>query len=383
MIKDILFPPLSSSIKKEIIYNRKMMKVMVKRTPERGELSTPLRISLIVVGTIVIVYSILLASMTKISEALFKNEFIYRESPRDEFLIVSRNKFNWKMVKRGEVIAKSKLRLLVVSPVRNCSKSVSCMERKIRVLSSVFKSVHVAFFENNSTDNTRKLLLEYTSMGTRKMGGDNVTTSVINPFTLVENEPECKADNQEFQNNDKAGIRGATSGRIGRMVYLRNKILDYVYQHQSEYDTLLMTDMDIIGRIFPTGIKETVGYLRSTKDIGFVSFRGFFPTGGFFDPFSYRSHNPLSQTKITTLLLCMIGYFTMPSGEGLQPVSSSHSGGIFANLPLSPQLRYSVDHVVTIPFVTDVNLCEHITLMEKVPNNFVNTNMSFLVKDNV
>jgi hypothetical protein len=79
----------------------------------------------------------------------------------------------------------------------------------------------------------------------------------------------------------------------------------------------------------------------------------------------------------------MIGYFTMPSGQGLQPVSSSHSGGIFANLPLPPNLNYSVDHVITIPFVTDINLCEHITLMEKVPNNFVNTNMSFLVQDNV
>jgi hypothetical protein len=70
-------------------------------------------------------------------------------------------------------------------------------------------------------------------------------------------------------------------------------------------------------------------------------------------------------------------------GEGLQPVDSSHSGGIFANLPLRPALRYSVDHVITIPLVADVNLCEHITLMEKVPNNFVNTNMSFLVQDNV
>lgn len=359
-----------------------MMKVVIRQPVSKNDISLPLRIAIIISAVVVIIYAILITSMTRVNEAWFKDEFIYREDLRDEFHIVPKNKFNWKMVKRGERISSEK-RLLVVSPVRNCSRSVSCMEAKTKVLSSVFKTVHVAFFENNSTDGTRKRLLQYTNLGKKKLGGDNVTTSVVNPFTFVENEEQVSSTGLEFQNNVKAGVKGANSGRIGRMVFLRNKILDYIYQHQSEYDTLLMMDMDIIGRIFPTGIKETVGYLCSKKDIGFVTFRGFFSSGGFFDPFSYRSHNPLSKTKITTMLLCMIGYYTMPSGRGLQPVDSSHSGGIFSNLPLSPRLRYSVDHVITIPFVTDVNLCEHITLMEKVPNNFVNTNMSFLVQDNV
>lgn len=358
-----------------------MMKVIVKQPPSQGNIPTPLRIIIIFTAIVFIVYIILLTSRANVDQAWFKDEFIYRNSPRDEYRIVPKYKFNWNMVKRGERLA-SQQRLLIVSPVRNCSKSVACMEKKVKVLSSVFKSVHVAFFENNSTDDTRKNLLRY-ALGKCKMGGKNVSVSIVNPFTLVENEEECSSSKEAFTNNDKAGRKGATTGRIGRMVFLRNKILDYVYQHQSEYDTLLMTDMDIIGRIFPTGIKETVGYLRSKPNMGFVTFRGFFSSGGFFDPFSYRSHNPLSKTKITTMLLCMIGYYTMPVGEGLQPVDSSHSGGIFANLPLRPALRYSVDHVITIPLVADVNLCEHITLMEKVPNNFVNTNMSFLVQDNV
>jgi len=359
-----------------------MMKVVMRQPPGNTNLPPLVRIAIISAAVIFIVYAILISSMTRVNEAWFKDSFIYRSEKRDEYQIVPKHKFNWNMVKRGERTASGK-RLLVVSPVRNCSRSIECMEKKVKVLSSVFKSVHVALFENNSMDGTRKKLLSYTTLGKKKMGGSNVTVSVVNPFTLAENEEVCTSETNDFKNNDKAGMRGATSGRIGRMVFLRNKILDYVYQHGSEYDTLLMMDMDIIGRIFPTGIKETMGYLHSMKNIGFVTFRGFFPSGGFFDPFSYRSHNPLSKTRITTLLLCMIGYFTMPSGQGLQPVSSSHSGGVFANLPLPPNLNYSVDHVITIPFVTDVNLCEHITLMEKVPNNFVNTNMSFLVQDNV
>ena len=359
-----------------------LMKVVIRQSPSKNVITLPLRIAIIIGSLVLIIYAILVTSMTRVDQAWFKDGFIYRKDDRDEFLIVPKNRFNWKMVKRGENLA-SEQRLLIVSPVRNCTRSIKCMNAKLGVFSKIFKSVHVAFFENNSTDGTRKNLLEYSSLGTKKLGGDNVSVCVVNPFTMVENEEHVSSNGSEFQNNDKAGMKGANSGRIGRMVYLRNKILDYIYEHQTEYDTLLMMDMDIIGRIFPTGIKETVGYLRSKKNTGFITFRGFFPSGGFFDPFSYRSHNPLSKTRITTLLLCMIGYFTMPSGKGLQPVSSSHSGGIFANLPLPPRLRYSVDHVITVPFVTDVNLCEHITFMEKVPNNFVNTNMSFLVQDNV
>jgi hypothetical protein len=167
------------------------------------------------------------------------------------------------------------------------------------------------------------------------------------------------------------------------MAFLRNKVLDYVYQHQSEYDTLLTTDLDIIGRIFPEGIKETIGYLRTTKDIGFVSFRGYFNGKKFFDPYAYKGTDLLSQTSLTSLLACLVCQYNMPSGVGLKPVVSAHSGGAFANLPLPPHLRYLGKHVLTVPFVTDVYLCEHVTLLEQVKNNFINTNMTFLVKENV
>ena len=361
-------------------------KIVVKERPKGiNPNSIPLgwKILLAVLSVILIIYAWLVTSMTNVSEAWFRDEFIYGDDPKDEFSIVKKKKFDWNMVKMGEDVARNNTRLLVVSLVRNCSGSIPCMEKKLAVLGSVFKEVHMVFFENNSRDNTRQELLKYVR-GEKIMGSENVKVTLVNPFTMAENEEVCASTDGEFQNNDKAGLRGATSGRIGRMTYLRNRALNWVYRNQENYDMLLMTDMDIIGRIFPTGIKETVGHLHAKKgEIGFVTFRGFFPSGGFFDPFSYRGTDIFSQTNFTTLLLCMKGYYLMPSGQGMQQVSSSHSGGIFANLPLPPRLRYSCEHVLTIPFVTDVHLCEHVTLMEKVPNNFVNTNMSFLVKDNV
>jgi hypothetical protein len=363
-------------IKKDLTSKRKI----VIRT--RDSISVSLRVFLGVVCVLLVTYAGLVTSMAKIPETAFDPIFISRNNPRDEFSIVRKRKFNHEMVRVGETWAKEDGRLLVVSLVRDCESSIWCMEKKIGVLASIFKSVHVVVFENDSIDETRVRLLDY-ARGKYNLGGENVKVTVVNPFTMEENEEMCKSSESSFDASVKKGIHGAGSKRILKMAYLRNKVLEYVYKHQSEYDILLMTDLDIIGRIFPHGIKETVGYLRSTKNIGFVSFRGYFRGGGFFDPYSYRGNDIFSQTPFTTLMLCMKGYYTMPSGNGLESVSSAHSGGAFINLPLPPRLRYSGQRVLTVPFVTELYLCEHVTLQERVQNNFVNTNMTFLVKENV
>lgn len=318
----------------------------------------------------------------RVAKGLFTDRFIYREDSKDEFMVVPPQNFDWEMVNVGKRFAETSGKLLVVSLVRNCESSIPCMEKKMGVLSRIFREVHVAFFENNSSDKTRERLLAY-SVGGKIMGGSNVRVTVINPFSMKENELVCASSSKTFINNHKCGKRGASNGRIGRMAILRNKVLDYVYEHQTQYTNLLITDMDIIGRWFSTGIMETIGYLSSKEGMGFVTFRGFFDTGGFFDPFSYKGTDFASKTKLTTLLLCMKGYFIVPSGKGLYPVESSHSGGVFANLPLPPSLKYEVQNIINGPFGLSVNLCEHIPFMEKMKTNYVNTNMSFLVKDNV
>lgn len=312
---------------------------------------------------------------------IFSDEFIRGSHPLDEFRIVPQTSFNWDVIKTGSEFCSREGSLMVVSLVRNCEKSIPCMIRKIEVLASVFKFVHVCLFENNSTDGTRRRLVPY-ALGEKSLGLENVKLTLINPFTMKENERVCESRLEKFINDVKAGpITGASGQRIGRMTYLRSKVLEYVYRHQSEYTTLLMTDMDIIGRWFATGIRETVGYLRSKPGIGFVTFRGYYHNGGFFDPFSLKEKHFLNDYPLANLILCMKGMFMVPSGEGLYPVISSHSGGIFANLPLPPSLEYKLEDIIRIPNVYTLNVCEHVTFMEGMKNNFVNTNMTFLVQD--
>jgi hypothetical protein len=317
-----------------------------------------------------------------VDSRLFADAFLYSNTPTDEFRTVPRSSFDWGMVATGRDFAKSEGKLLVTSLVRDCEKSIPCMEKKIGVLAEIFREVHVVFFENNSKDDTRKRLLEYTRG--KSMGGQNVKVTVINPFTMEENEEMCVSNSDIFTNNHKCEkINGASTGRIGRMARLRNMMLDYIYRHQDKYTTLLITDMDILGRWFPTGICETVGYLRTLKKVGFITFRGYFPSGGHFDPFSFKAIQLPQKARVATLLLCMLGYFVVPVGRGLWPVASSHSGGVFANLPLKPDLSYEVENVLSLPVGISINLCEHVSFMEKMGGNFVNTNMTYLVKDNV
>lgn len=312
---------------------------------------------------------------------IFSDKFIRGTHPLDEFRIVPQTSFNWDMVKTGTEFCGQEGSLLVVSLVRNCEKSIPCMFRKIRVLASIFKSVHVCLFENNSTDGTRRQLVPY-ALGEKSLGIENVKLTLINPFTMEENERVCESRSEKFINDAKAGpITGASGQRISRMTYLRNRVLGYVYRNQPAYTTLLMTDMDIIGRWFPTGIRETIGYLRSKPDMGFVTFRGYYHNGGFFDPFSLKEKHPLNDYPLANLALCLKGLVMVPSGEGLYRVISSHSGGIFSNLPLPPSLEYRLEDIIRLPNIYTLNVCEHVPFMEGMENNFVNTNMTFLVQD--
>lgn len=337
--------------------------------------------SLFLILGILVLYIRVVSLVKKPHPKIFSEDFIRGTCPLDEFRIVPPSSFNWDMVETGSTFCSEGGSLLVVSLIRNCERSIPYMFQKLRVLASVFKEVRVGLFENNSSDSTRKTLLPY-ALGEKSFGPENVKITLVNPFTLAENEEVCESNLDRFINNDKAGpITGASGKRIGRMVYLRNRVLEYVYRHQSEHTTLLMTDMDIIGRWFATGVRETIGYLRSTPGMGFVTFRGYYSNGEFFDPFSLKEEHPLSEYPLANLVYCLRGLIMVPSGEGLYPVISSHSGGIFANLPLPPSLGYELEDVFSIPNVYTLNVCEHITFMEKVKNNFVNTNMTFLVKD--
>lgn len=323
---------------------------------------------------IFLVYVWLLSRKISINEVYFTNQFLKRVDHRtDERLVVPKNAFDPDMVKIGEEMAQ-RSHLLVVSLVRNCESSIPWMKCKLHTLKQVFGEITCVFFENNSCDYTRQNLLAQVKEGF----GEGVAVKVVDPFTLEENQEKCISRDARYANNDKTGLKGAGGARIGRMTDLRNRVLKWIYSNQDKHTHLLMTDMDIIGRFFPTGIKETVGYLATVPDIGCVGFRGFFRTGGFFDPFSFKDADSENQHPMVTLGMCMKSYYLMPYARGLVRVGSSHSGGVFANLPLPRNLGYEAVNVFG-----DIYLCEHIPFMNGFKNNFVNTNMTYLVKSNV
>lgn len=297
----------------------------------------------------------------------FSDAFIYNtDTDEDEDEIVPTNSFDPHLLTLGTEQSRRK-RLMVVSLVRNCEKSIPCIIHKLKVLGRIFAQVKVYLFENNSTDNTRKHLLNI-----NQKAGMNVEVLLVNPFTYKINETECSTTDDQLANDQRGGsLDGLGFTRINRMVILRNRTLRFIYEHQHKHDLLLLTDMDIIGRMFPKGIRETVGYLSAYNDIGFVSFRGY-TRKGYFDPYSYT---PVDTTSMVTSFLASR---FVPCNQGMFNVGSAHSGGAFANLPLKDDLSYEL-----VKSSLGVYLCEHVTLMHKVKNNCINTNMAFMVQNHV
>jgi hypothetical protein len=326
----------------------------------------------IFVGVFVALCIVVILASTIISHHIPKeivnDDFIYNiDDDEDEYKLSPKNAFNHQMISLGRDQA-SRSKLLVVSLIRNCENSIPAMSCKLAVLSRIFDEVHVHLFENNSTDGTRRILLSYCGKENR-LGGPNVFLTMVNPFTYKYNEAICNTSEQDLVNDQRGGnLEGIGYKRINRMVVLRNRVLEYIYRVQASYDYLLMSDMDIIGRIFPRGIQETVGYLTHFGDMGFISFRGYTNQRTYFDPYSYSS---LDGKTLITSVSSMIN---IPSNQGLYPVGSAHSGGAFANLPLKPGLKYELEKT-HLGFY----LCEHVTMMRQMKNNFINTNMAYLV----
>jgi len=334
---------------------------------------TSVIVTVVIILILVCVRLITISISRHVPQEAFTNEFVYNiDNPNDEYTIVPYTTFDQQLVSIGKNRGKCS-RLIVVSLIRNCKDSIPCMTCKLAVLSGIFKEVHVYLFENNSTDGTRDYLLPY--VGRKGFGGSNVILHLVNPLTHKLNEPTCQSDNQLLVNDQRGGsLEGVGFNRIQRMVTLRNSVLDFIYKVKHEKnDILLMTDMDIIGRIFPTGICETLGYLTKFNNLGFVSFRGYTNRKMYFDPYSY---SPIEDSSIISSVSSTFG--KIPSNHGLFKVGSAHSGGVFANLPIREDLRYKLEKSPL-----GVYLCEHVTMMREMENNVINTNMAFIVKDHV
>jgi hypothetical protein len=252
--------------------------------------------------------------------------------------------FNHEKIKIGKKYAKN-CHCVIGSLLRDAENSYSYGVKLIKMFSKIFKSLDVFILENDSKDNTRKLWEKYS-----KTCPKNVK------IILISLEKKDKNLSYKTKNHEHTEIR------IRKMVKLRNILLKNIKKKCRKDDEtyIFITDLDIKGEIVRKGIYDTFHYFKKKK-IDAIGCNGLRWDYIYYDQYAYKN-----SLNIPLAL-------DVPINDGLFPVISTFSGGIFYKYNTISKLKYKFKKE------KDEVICEHVTLNEKIKNIAINTNMIYYI----
>lgn len=124
----------------------------------------------------------------------------------------------------------SNKRIIICSIVRNAEYGLKKNIPVIDQLCSYFKDYNIVVYENDSKDKTKEILKNW-----QKQAPNNIHIS-INDIDSGNTIPQAS----EVQSNPFFSQR-----RIGKMVNLRNKYMDYIKEHKLTADYMMVVDLDV------------------------------------------------------------------------------------------------------------------------------------------
>lgn len=251
-------------------------------------------------------------------------------------------------------------RIVICGLARDTALSLDIMMQRLEKTGKLFKDYKVIIFENDSVDGTRKKLKTWQQCNQH--------------VTLLEcGVPDCKLGNKPLY---EYGLIGG--GRIQRMAQFRNYYLQVVQNKFSDFDYMMIVDMDLKGPWSNDGIAHTVAQKEwdAVAAFGLHSFPG---TAGMvltvYDALAYVS----KEGSYTDPQDFVINYFKMnfydllgiQKGDPMIPVKSAFSG--FA--------LYKINSIKGSSYFG--NICEHIGLHKQMAQNghdklFINPSLLLL-----
>jgi hypothetical protein len=134
-----------------------------------------------------------------------------------------------KKTHNGKHIAKQNT-IVISALVRNNESSFNFTKKAVELIGSVFKDYKVILFENDSDDDTRKILNAWTQ--------ENSHVTLLNCCNI--GNCECKLSRKSNYH-----IGALSEERQTRMQEYRNIILDHIRKNLSHFDLLLTCDFDL------------------------------------------------------------------------------------------------------------------------------------------
>ncbi len=167
-----------------------------------------------------------------------------------------------KMSAAGEIEMKNK-RVIITSLVRDVADRLPEIKRKAEKVGSLFKDYRILIVENDSKDGTRELLLDWAKA--------NNKVTILGCGYNVE---KCSLPKMP-----KTIGHGVDRPRIEKMVKLRNIYLDEIKNRYTDWDYMIMWDLDMISSIYLDGIANTMGWLAKDSTINVVCAYGIYRWG--------------------------------------------------------------------------------------------------------
>jgi len=234
----------------------------------------------------------------------------------------------------------------------NIEDNVSKLKERFEQLGSYFYDYRVVIFENDSKDNTRKLLKDLCKQN--------------NKFDLIECEDakDCK------YNTIQAKDHGPFSDkRMKKMVIYRNKLLEHIKKYYNDYDVICMIDLDMTGPIDINGFSHSFDNYDRWDAISAYGINGITFSAGqpyYYDFIAYKDDNYDINKNLIDVIPIYNKMKQKNVGDDIIKVKSA-----FAGLELI-KMKIILDGINYTPSDNKYT-CEHIIFHDNmIKNNYTN-----------
>ena len=241
-------------------------------------------------------------------------------------------------------------KLIICGLARDVEDRVSYFRENLKRIVPLFQDYIIVLVENDSVDNTRKVLLD-----------------MKRDFKLV--LLGCGIDSSECVMNTKKYGHDHSPSRIEKMVNIRNIYMDYLSRlSPGEYDLVLMYDIDLVCNVYQDGLLNTAYYFNKFPEIDMIasnsvhllSFVSLFINYEYYDSYAML---PVKR---------FIKYSDPPVGEKTDLLKVDSACGGFAIY------RFGSIHGFKYSYEEDsqnIPICEHVVFNRNVTNKFINPRM--------
>lgn len=279
---------------------------------------------------------------------------------KNQHRIKNETSLNSDMINNGKSFFKDK-KVIITGLARDSEKSIGYAMTNVYQLVKHFKNYKIIIVENDSIDNTRKLLLDWNK------SDPNIEILGCNDINL----PECKLQlPRTIQHN-------GTFSRIEKMVYLRNIYIDHIKKYYPDYDYVIVYDFDLRCSISDNGFLTSGHFFKSDPSIDCLSSLGLFDAiykTVYYDPYAHvdqltkHLNHKVDKDKFIWYKYDMDNFIN----KNLIKVYSSFGGMSIYNLKSLINTKYCTYKMNND---NDDHICEHVCLHKNMNNIYINGNM--------